>query len=118
MESKKTRQKTGGRKPGSLNKATASIKEIAGQYTESALETLVVVMQDDTAPHSARISAAREVLDRAHGKPAQFVEIDANVNTHKIDLAAIDAELEKAAEERARRQRELESSGAIYQFQT
>lgn len=112
------RQKTGGRKPGSLNKATASIKEIAGQYTESALETLVAVMQDDTAPHSARISAAREVLDRSHGKPTQSVEIDANVNTHKIDLSAIDRELEAAAAERARRQKELEDSGILSQFET
>ena len=112
------RTKTGGRAAGTPNKATASVKQIASEYTESAVSTLASIMTDSEQPAIARISAAREVLDRAHGKPAQFVEIDANVNTHKIDLAAIDAELEKAAEERARRQRELESSGAIYQFQT
>ena len=112
------RTKTGGRSAGTPNKATASVKQIASEYTESAVSTLASIMTDSEQPAAARISAARELLDRAHGKPAQFVEIDANVNTHKIDLAAIDAELEKAAEERARRQRELESSGAIYQFQT
>ena len=69
-----TRQKTGGRQAGTPNKATASVKAVAGTYTTAALETLAEIMQDGTAPHSARVSAANSLLDRAHGKPRQELE--------------------------------------------
>lgn len=117
MESKKTRQKTGGRKPGSLNKATRTVKEVAAEYTESAIKTLADIMQDVEQPSAVRISAARELLDRGHGRPSQAIEVDTST-VHKIDLSAIDRELEVAAAERARRQKELEDSGIISQFET
>ena len=66
--------KTGGRKAGTPNKATADVKAVAGSYTTAALETLAEIMQDDTAPHSARVSAANALLDRAVGKPRQELE--------------------------------------------
>jgi YbbR domain-containing protein len=117
MESKKTRLKTGGRKSGSLNKSTRAVKEIASEHTESAIKTLADIMQDVEQPSVVRISAARELLDRAHGRPSQGIEIDTST-VHKIDLSAIDAELEKAALERAKRQKELEDSGILSQFET
>ena len=66
--------KTGGRQAGTPNKATADVKALAGSYTTAALETLAEIMQDGTAPHSARVSAANALLDRAHGKPRQELE--------------------------------------------
>jgi hypothetical protein len=60
--------KTGGRAKGTPNKATASIREAAQQYTETAIQTLVEVMSDETAPHAARVAAANSLLDRGHGK--------------------------------------------------
>lgn len=63
------KQKTGGRQAGTPNKATASIRDAAQQYTEDALRTLVEVMGDETAPHAARAAAANSLLDRGHGKP-------------------------------------------------
>jgi hypothetical protein len=62
--------KTGGRKKGTPNKATAEIRGLAREYTAEALEALVGVMRDSDQP-SARVSAAREILDRGYGKPSQ-----------------------------------------------
>lgn len=66
--------KTGGRVAGTPNKATADVKAVAGSYTTAALATLAEIMQDGTAPHSARVSAANSLLDRAVGKPRQELE--------------------------------------------
>lgn len=52
-----------------------SIREAAKEYTDKALNTLVEVMQDVTAPAAARVSAANGVLDRAHGKPSASVDV-------------------------------------------
>ena len=60
--------KTGGREAGTPNKATASIREAAQQYTETAIQTLVEVMSDETAPHAARVAAANSLLDVGYGK--------------------------------------------------
>jgi uncharacterized protein (UPF0147 family) len=66
--------KTGGRVAGTRNKATADVKAVAGSYTTAAIETLAEIMQDSTAPHSARVSAANALLDRAVGKPRQELD--------------------------------------------
>ncbi len=63
-------RKTGGRRPGSHNKATP-IKLAAQAYTAEALAVLVSIMQDPASGAPARVSAAREILDRGYGKPAQ-----------------------------------------------
>ncbi|WP_051542743.1 hypothetical protein [Thiothrix lacustris] len=66
--------KTGGRVAGTRNKATADVKAVAGIFTREALETLVEIMRDGTAPHATRLSAANSLLDRAVGKPRQELE--------------------------------------------
>ncbi len=71
---KKGSAKTGGRIKGTPNKATAEVRELAGEYTEDALKTLVQIMNDNKAAAAARIAAAKAVLDRGHGKPAQALE--------------------------------------------
>lgn len=65
----------GGRQKGTPNKATANVKAYAQQFTAAALDTLVAVMRDLQAPHQARNFAAVALLDRAHGKPAQAVDL-------------------------------------------
>lgn len=112
------RQKTGGRKLGSVNKATRTIREAAQEYTEDALKVLADVMNDHDQPALARIAAATAILDRGHGRPAQAIEVDANVSNRRMDLSLIDAELEAAALERARRQKSLEDSGILSEFET
>lgn len=68
-----------GRPSGAVNKATASIRDAAQEYSEEALAVLVSVMNTTTESAAARVAAANSVLDRAHGKPTQSVDLDANV---------------------------------------
>jgi len=65
-----------GRPKGAQNKATASIREIARQYTDDAVKALVDVLKDDTAPRAAVVAAANSILDRGYGKPAVVVQGD------------------------------------------
>ena len=65
-----------GRRKGTPNKATADVKEAASVYTASAVAILAEIMQDPEHPAAARVSAANALLDRAHGKPKQTVDVD------------------------------------------
>lgn len=66
--------KTGGRTKGARNKATAEVKSLAGAYTKDAIATLVSIMTKEGMPPQARVIAAKELLDRGHGKPALRVD--------------------------------------------
>lgn len=82
--------KTGGRQKGTPNKATARLKEYAQQYDEETIDFLVSVMrgfrivEENGAPvrHlieaavGERVDAAKELLNRAHGRPAQEITAD------------------------------------------
>lgn len=68
MARPKGQPKLGGRKAGTPNKNPRPLKELAQQYTEQALQCLVDIFQDKAAPHAARVSASKELLDRGHGK--------------------------------------------------
>ena len=67
-----------GRPKGAVNKATADIREAAQEYSAQALQVLVNVAIAGES-EAARVSAANAILDRAHGKPKQAVDVDANV---------------------------------------
>ncbi len=58
-----------GRKKGVPNRATASIRDIAQQYTAEAIEALVKVLREETG--APRVAAANAILDRGYGKPSQ-----------------------------------------------
>jgi hypothetical protein len=62
----------GGRVKGTPNKATSELKDLAREYTAQALETLVGVMTGSESD-AARVSAAKEVLDRGYGKASQVI---------------------------------------------
>ena len=61
-------ERRGGRVKGTPNKATASVKEIARQYTEKAFAALVGVLDGEESPPAAKVAAAKEILDRGYGK--------------------------------------------------
>ena len=63
-----------GRKVGSISKITTPVRELASQYSDEALEVLVSIMRDEDIDPNARLIAAREIMDRAHGKPTQYKE--------------------------------------------
>lgn len=71
--------KVGGRQKGTLNHATRSVKELAQQYTESAIACLVEIYQDNSQPAAARRAAASDLLDRGHGKAVQTQVVQAEV---------------------------------------
>ena len=64
--------KTGGRAKGTPNRSGAEVRAYAGQYTAEAIEGLVKLGRTAQS-EQARVSAWRELLDRAVGRPAQAV---------------------------------------------
>lgn len=77
--------KTGGRQKGSLNKATAEIKKIAGKYTREAVEILASIARKSDSD-AARVAAVKELLDRGHGKASQPLTgpDDGPIQTHQV----------------------------------
>jgi hypothetical protein len=59
-----------GRPKGALNRSTLEVREAARAYTAEAVETLASIMRHGTT-EAARIMAAKELLDRGYGRPAQ-----------------------------------------------
>lgn len=86
-------KKTGGRKAGTLNKATIEVKEAARQYAPAALNRLYEIMENGGSD-AAKVSAAREILDRAYGKSTQAITAEQNItvknNTTETDKQIID----------------------------
>lgn len=66
-----------GRRKGTPNKATADVKEAASVYSSDAVAVLAEIMRSPEHPAAARVSAANALLDRAHGKPKQALDVDA-----------------------------------------
>ncbi len=64
---------------GSAAKQITDVRDAARQHTLAAVETLVSVMEDLEAPHSARVAAANGLLDRGHGKAVQHIEAELSV---------------------------------------
>lgn len=92
-----------GRKPGSPNKSTASLKNMAGEYTSEALKVMVSVMRDPESPPAVKIQAADKILDRGHGRPAIAIDaIEVNLNVFPAK-EVLDGIYEKALEEAAKR---------------
>jgi hypothetical protein len=78
---------TGGSRKGVPNKATAAIREIAGQYTEQAVTTLVSILAGgEGIPAAAQVAAAKELLDRAHGKPSQSVDVSGDMTFKGLEV--------------------------------
>lgn len=97
--------KTGGRQQGTPNKHRASVREIAAQYVEDAVNALIQIAQDENAPAAARVAAARELLDRYDGKPAQRIEqvVSDTAADNKYNDIATKIRLEQLALEEERK---------------
>jgi hypothetical protein len=67
-------RKTGGRRPGSPNKATAEVKELALKHGPEAIEVAARLMRGAES-ETARLAAANIILDRAYGRAPQAVEM-------------------------------------------
>ena len=60
--------KTGGRKKGTKNKNTSSVKRHAQKHGPAAIRRLVWLSKN-ASTHSAQVAAANSLLDRGYGKP-------------------------------------------------
>lgn len=91
-------ERRGGRKKGTPNKATASIRDAAREYTQDALNALVAVLQNEQEPAAARVSAANSILDRGYGKASTVLTGDEDGGpvkaVHKIELIGVPANRE------------------------
>jgi hypothetical protein len=86
----------GGRKPGTPNKATRDIRELAQVHSTASVQELaklagVVKGVKGAESEQARIAALKELLDRGHGKATQAVDL--NVTPVNVE-SLTDAELE------------------------
>lgn len=74
---RRTKTPGSGRKKGTPNKATAEIKELAREHGPAAIKALAQLLMSADSD-TARIAAAKELLDRGYGKPMQAIEHTGN----------------------------------------
>ena len=74
MKLTRRKRKTGGRKKGTPNKVTKDAKILANGYGKEAIQILVDIMRNGRS-EQVKVSAAREVLDRAYGKAPQAIQL-------------------------------------------
>jgi hypothetical protein len=63
-----------------------TVRDLAREHTEEAIETLAAIMRDEVAPAAARISACTELLNRGHGRPVDqraMLMIGAQLNSDR-----------------------------------
>jgi hypothetical protein len=57
--------------PSGRPKSDFAISDLCRKHTQTAISTLVAIMENEEAPAAARVSAAVAILDRGWGKPTQ-----------------------------------------------
>jgi hypothetical protein len=87
-----------GRPPGVPNKVTASVREAAQVHSDEAVNTLAAIMQDGKAPAVARIAASNAILDRAHGRPTQSVELEVSTPFTQAEKDGLEADMREGYE--------------------
>jgi hypothetical protein len=89
------RQKYGGRRAGTPNKATRELKDLARPYAPTAIKELARLAVRAES-EQARVSAIKELFDRGFGKATQAVQHSGTVGTYDLTRATDDdlAELE------------------------
>ena len=83
-------ERRGGRQAGTPNKSTADVKALAQTFTDEAIELLAAIMRDTNKGDRARVAAAKELLDRGHGRPAQSVIVADKRVSHEEMLVLLD----------------------------
>jgi hypothetical protein len=86
-------QKGSSGNPSGRPKIPEDVKELARGYSREAIQTLAVVMRDNTAPHSARVRAAETLLDRAWGRPETTSNVRISQDVRDLSTAEILAAL-------------------------
>lgn len=63
--------------PGGRPKLAENVRELAKEYSETAVETLVDICLNSKSD-SAKVQAATALLDRGYGRPSQEIYLDDN----------------------------------------
>lgn len=63
------------------------IKSLARAHTETAINVLAGIMEQPSAPESARVAASVALLDRGWGKPAQAIAGPDGESTPKLEIS-------------------------------
>ena len=58
-----------------LYRERASVEQKFREHTETALRALLAVLEDKDAPHKDIVTAANSLLDRAHGKAVDRIQV-------------------------------------------
>lgn len=81
-----------------MAKTPTDIRSLARAHTETALRVLAGIMEQDSAPHAARVSAATALLDRGWGKPLQSIEVE-NITSRVIRAPTVSADAQDWAKQ-------------------
>lgn len=76
-----------------MAKTPLEIRSLARGHTEKAINVLVGIMNEPTAPRAARVAAANSILDRGWGKAPQIISGDEENPLsviHKIERVIVD----------------------------
>jgi hypothetical protein len=96
MTIKSKKSKRGGRRPGAgrkkgvPNKLTFELKEAAAKHGDESLKAILNVLRDAETPPNVVVMAAKELLDRGFGKPAQEIDVNADFKFNKDFLISIE----------------------------
>jgi hypothetical protein len=74
-----------GRPSGSKNKVTPEIRAMAMKHCPAALDT-IVHLATNAETEATRLAAAKELLDRAYGKPRQSIAAEVSHQPREIVL--------------------------------
>ena len=58
-----------------LQRERATVEQKFREHTETALRALLAVLEDKDAPHKDIVTAANSLLDRAHGKAVDRIQV-------------------------------------------
>lgn len=72
-----------GRPRGQPNRVTKEVREMAGEYGPQALEKIVTLL--DSEDDKTVLAAAKEVLDRAYGRPKQSHHLEHEIGEGMAD---------------------------------
>ena len=87
--------------PAGRPRIIGEIRDLARTHAEDAIGALAEIATDRSAPPSARVSAASELLNRGYGRPPQAIAIAGPASLADQHLAAL-----KMLSERARAEQE------------
>jgi hypothetical protein len=75
--------------PGGRPRDIFQIAELARTHSPLAIRALAEICEDSGAPHSARVSAAVALLNRAWGLPVQTVDLEQKVDLGRRHLEVL-----------------------------